>query len=108
MEILMGLIALCLLLILVSVFWVYRQTNTKIDAINAQLIEAKTLQGQTTQSFGHIQSSLGRLTEASRHMEEVGKNIASLSDSPRGTVGFCQPFGERRNNRGGNCAHDPR
>jgi len=80
MEILMGLIALCLLLILVSVFWVYRQTNTKIDAINAQLIEAKTLQGQTTQSFGHIQSSLGRLTEASRHMEEVGKNIASLSD----------------------------
>lgn len=74
------LIAICLLVIFVSLFWVYRQTNAKIDALNAQLIETKTLQGQTTESFGHIQSSLGRLTEASRHMEEVGKNIASLSD----------------------------
>ncbi len=80
MEILIVLIALSLLVVLVSVFWIYRQTNTKIDTLNAQLIEAKTLQGQTTQSFGQIQSSLGRLTEASRHMEEVGKNIASLSD----------------------------
>ena len=74
------LIAICLLVIFVSLFWVYRQTNAKIDALNAQLIETKTLQGQTTESFGHIQSSLGRLTEASRHMEEVGKNIAGLSD----------------------------
>lgn len=73
-------IVLCLLVIFVSIFWIYRRTNTKIDAINAQLIETKTLQGQTTQSFGQIQSSLGRLTEASRHMEEVGKDIASLSD----------------------------
>jgi DNA recombination protein RmuC len=73
-------IVLCLVVIFVLIFWIYRQTNTKIDAINAQLIETKTLQGQTTESFGQIQSSLGRLTEASRHMEEVGKNIASLSD----------------------------
>jgi len=80
MEIFVVLIVLCLVGIFVSIFWIYRQTNTKIDAINAQLIEAKTLQGHTTESFGHIQSSLGRLTEASRHMEEVGKNIASLSD----------------------------
>jgi DNA recombination protein RmuC len=80
MEIFIAFIALCILVIFVSIFWIYRQTNTKIDAISAQLIEAKTLQGQTTESFGHIQSSLGRLTEASRHMEEVGKNIAGLSD----------------------------
>jgi DNA recombination protein RmuC len=80
MEIFIALIALCILVIFVSIFWIYRQTNTKIDAISAHLIEAKTLQGQTTESFGHIQSSLGRLTEASRHMEEVGKNIAGLSD----------------------------
>jgi len=80
MEILIVLIALCILVILVSIFWIYRQTGAKIDALNAQLIEAKTLQGQTTESFGQIQSSLGRLTEASRHMEEVGKNIAGLSD----------------------------
>jgi len=80
MEIFIALIALCILVVFVSIFWIYRQTNTKIDAINARLIEAKTLQGQTTESFGHIQSSLGRLTEASRHMEEVGKNIAGLSD----------------------------
>jgi DNA recombination protein RmuC len=80
MEIFIALIALCILVIFVSIFWIYRQTNKKIDAISAQLIEAKTLQGQTTESFGHIQSSLGRLTEASRHMEEVGKNIAGLSD----------------------------
>ena len=73
-------IFLCLLVIFISIFWIYRRTNTKIDALNAQLIETKTLQGQTTQSFGQIQSSLGRLTEASRHMEEVGKDIASLSD----------------------------
>ena len=80
MEIFIALIAVCILVIFVSIFWIYRQTNTKIDAISAQLIEAKALQGQTTESFGHIQSSLGRLTEASRHMEEVGKNIAGLSD----------------------------
>jgi DNA recombination protein RmuC len=80
MEIFIALIALCILVIFVSIFWIYRQTNAKIDAISAQLIEAKALQGQTTESFGHIQSSLGRLTEASRHMEEVGKNIAGLSD----------------------------
>ncbi len=80
MEIFVVVIVLCLLGIFVSIFWIYRQTNTKIDAINAQLIETKMLQGQTTESFGHIQSSLGRLTEASRHMEEVGKNIAGLSD----------------------------
>ena len=80
MEIFVILMMLCLLGIFISIFWIYRQTNAKIDAMNAQLIEAKTLQGQTTESFGHIQSSLGRLTEASRHMEEVGKNIASLSD----------------------------
>jgi len=80
METFIALIALCILVIFVSIFWIYRQTNTKIDALSAQLIEAKTLQGQTTESFGHIQSSLGRLTEASRHMEEVGKNIAGLSD----------------------------
>jgi DNA recombination protein RmuC len=73
-------IFLCLLVIFISIFWIHRQTNTKIDAINAQLIETKTLQGQTTESFGQIQSSLGRLTEASRHMEEVGKDISGLSD----------------------------
>ncbi len=80
MEIFVVVIVLCLLGIFVSIFWIYRQTNTKIDAIKTQLIETKMLQGQTTESFGHIQSSLGRLTEASRHMEEVGKNIAGLSD----------------------------
>lgn len=80
MEIFIALIILCLLAIFGSILWIYRQTNTKIEAISAQLIETKTLQGQTTESFGHIQSSLGRLTEASRHMEEVGKNIAGLSD----------------------------
>ncbi len=80
MEIFIILIVLCLLAILASILWIYRQTNVKIETLNAQLIETKILQGQTTESFGHIQSSLGRLTEASRHMEEVGKNISGLSD----------------------------
>jgi len=74
------LLFLSLISILVALFWVYRQTNSKINAINNQLIETKTMQGQTTAVFGQIQSSIGRLTEASRHMEEVGKEISSLSD----------------------------
>lgn len=74
------LLLIFLVIILVALFWGYSQTKSKIDAINNQLIETKTLQGQTTVAFGQIQSSIGRLAEASRHMEDVGKEISSLSD----------------------------
>lgn len=74
------LLVMGLAVIFVSILLLYRLTNAKIQALNAQMIESRTLQGQTTESFGHIQSSLGRLTEASRHMEQVGKEIAGLRD----------------------------
>jgi len=74
------LVIISLLAVVISIAWFYRQTNSKMDALNDQLIQTRTLQTQTTASFGQIQSSLGRLTEASRHMEEVGKEISSLSD----------------------------
>jgi len=80
------LIIITLLAILISIFCIYHQTNPRIDAMNSQPIETKTLQGQTTQSFGEIQSSLGRLTEASRRMEKAGKGIPGLASpghSPR-------------------------
>lgn len=69
-----------MIIILIVVFWLHRQTTSKIDAVNSQLIESRTLQGQTTEAFGQIQSSIGRLAEASKHMEDVGKEISSLSD----------------------------
>jgi DNA recombination protein RmuC len=66
--------------ILVAIIWVHRQTSDRMSLIDQRLIETRTLQGQTTESFGRIQSSLGRLTEASRHMEALGREISGLSD----------------------------
>ncbi len=68
------------LAVLVAIVWLYRATSARMNAVHERLIETKALQGQTTESFGQIQSSLGRLTEASRHMEELGKEISGLSD----------------------------
>jgi DNA recombination protein RmuC len=74
------LLLIFLVAIFIAVLLVYRQTNAKIDDVSKKLIESKSLQGQTTKAFGEIQASLGRLTEASRHMEDVGKEISGLSD----------------------------
>ncbi|MFC1824570.1 DNA recombination protein RmuC [Thermodesulfobacteriota bacterium] len=74
------LIVSILVILLFALIWIYRQMNTRIENLNSQLIESKALQDNTTKSFGQIQSSLGRLTEASRHMEDVGKEISGLSD----------------------------
>lgn len=69
-----------LAVVLGVLFWVYRQTDQKIVGVSQQLTETRSMQSQTTEVFGQIQSSIGRLAEASRHMEEVGKEIASLND----------------------------
>jgi DNA recombination protein RmuC len=77
MELLIG---LGFLAVLAAIVWVYWQTSSRMTVIDQRLIETRTLQGQTTESFGRIQTSLGRLTEASRHMEQLGREISGLSD----------------------------
>ena len=74
------LVAFGLLVILVAIVWLYRETSARMNVLDQRLIETRTLQGQTTESFGRIQVSLGRLTEASRHMERLGREISGLSD----------------------------
>ncbi len=69
-----------LLAILGVLLFLHNRTSKDIAAMNERLVETRALQGQTTESFGQIQSSLGRLTEASRHMEQLGKEISGLSD----------------------------
>ena len=86
------LIFIVLLILIFSLLWSHKQTKSQIETINSHLIENKTLQAVTTNTFGQIQSSIGRLTETSRHMEELGKEITSLNDilhSPklRGGIG---------------------
>ncbi len=70
-------VAAVVLLALIG-FWLH--TNARLNAVQAKLIESGKLQEGTAQSFGQIQHTLGRLSEASRHMEQVGKEIAGLSD----------------------------
>ncbi|MGD8620654.1 MAG: DNA recombination protein RmuC, partial [Anaerolineales bacterium] len=73
-----------ILFFLVSLFaallWVWERTNRRIDALNERLIEASQYQRGTSESFVQIQQNLGQLREAGRHMEQVGKEIAGLSD----------------------------
>jgi DNA recombination protein RmuC len=82
-----GLVGVC-----IALTWFYLQTRDKMNAINERLIESSTLQRGTSESFGQIRETLGKLTEASRHMEQVGKEISGLGDllrSPkiRGGIG---------------------
>ncbi len=73
-------VGISLLGLLAGVAWFYVQTNTKMNAINEKLIESSTLQRGTSESFGQIRETLGKLKEASRHMEQVGKEISGLGD----------------------------
>ena len=79
-------------ILLIVVLVINRQTNSRIESISEHMAETKSLQGQTTEAFGQIQTSIGKLSEASRHMEDVGKEITGLADilrSPklRGGIG---------------------
>lgn len=68
----------------ITIIFLNRQTVAKFEdtykTINEKLIATEEGQKQTTQSFGQIQKTLGQLGEASRHMEDVGKEISGLSD----------------------------
>lgn len=70
----LGLIVLVLIL-------VWLQTNSRINSLTERLLDSdRRIQEATTQSFGQIQQNLGELARTSRYMEEVGKEISSLSD----------------------------
>jgi DNA recombination protein RmuC len=80
MLILLGVILFFLVALFAALLWVWERTNRRIDALNERLIETSQLQRGTSESFIQIQQNLGQLTEAGRHMEQVGKEIAGLSD----------------------------
>ncbi len=73
-------VAVALVGLWVGLAWFYVQTRNRMNAINERLIESSTLQRGTSESFGHIRETLGKLKEASRHMEQVGKEISGLGD----------------------------
>ena len=61
-TLILGLLAIFVALcgVLAGLYLIYRNTNVRIDAVNAQLIEAKAYQGQTAEAFGEIQSTRAR------------------------------------------------
>ena len=73
-------IAFALVALFVGFVWFYLQTRSRMNAINEKLIESTVMQKGTSESFGQIRETLGKLTEASRHMEQVGKEISGLGD----------------------------
>lgn len=78
--VLLGVILLFLIALFAALLWVWERTNRRIDSLNERLIESSQFQRGTSESFVQIQQNLGQLTEASRHMEQVGKEISGLSD----------------------------
>lgn len=58
--------------------WVWLQTEGRMHAIQEKLAENAVVQEGAVRSFGHIQHTLGQLSETSRHMERVGREIAGL------------------------------
>jgi DNA recombination protein RmuC len=78
--ILLAVILFFLVALFAALLWVWERTNRRIDALNERLIETSQYQRGTSESFVQIQQNLGQLTEAGRYMEQVGKEIAGLSD----------------------------
>ena len=78
--ILLGAILLFLLALFGALIWVWERTNRRIDTLNERLVETSQFQRGTSDSFAQIQKNLGQLTEASRHMEQVGKEISGLNN----------------------------
>ena len=78
--VLLGVILFFLVALFAALLWVWERTNRRIDALNERLIETSQYQRGTSESFTQIQQNLGQLTEAGRHMEQVGKEIAGLND----------------------------
>ena len=79
-TIVMVFIAAAMVALFIAFSWFYRQTRSEMSAINEKLIESTVMQRGTSESFGQIRETLGKLTEASRHMEQVGKEISGLGD----------------------------
>lgn len=78
--VLLGVILFFLVALFAALLWVWERTNRRIDALNERLIETSQYQRGTSESFVQIQQNLGQLTEAGRYMEQVGREIAGLSD----------------------------
>ena len=81
------LLLVALAALLAALLWVWSQTNARLTDIGERIAATGKLQEGSLQSFGQIEKDLGRLSEASRHMEEVGKEIAGLDPTLRDDVG---------------------
>lgn len=67
--------------VLLALFFIWSQTNARIGSLAERLLDSdRRIQEATSQSFGQIQQDLGRLDEARRRMEELGKEISGLND----------------------------
>ncbi|MGD0575320.1 MAG: DNA recombination protein RmuC [Anaerolineales bacterium] len=75
-----ALVLLALAGVAAAVVWAWVQTSRHLTDLNEKVMEGREMQRGATESFGSIQKNLGQLTEASRHMERVGEEIASLAD----------------------------
>lgn len=73
-----ALILFATLLALGTLAWIVRRSEENLRAVQRTLAEHAQAQRQTSESFGQIQHTLGQLSEASRHMEQVGHEIAGL------------------------------
>lgn len=87
-------IVVLLAVILSALLLVWLQTNRRLnrlderglsqeqlDALAQRLLDSdQRILATTTQTFGELQSNLGQLSQATKQMMEVGKDIASLED----------------------------
>ncbi len=72
------------IIILVIVLKISSQVNERLNQMFQSMQESNKIIGQslgnTTNVFGNVQQSLGRLEEANKKLYEVGKDIASLQE----------------------------
>jgi DNA recombination protein RmuC len=61
-------------------FWLWSQSNQRMNQLADKLEAGSQAQLSTAQSFGEIQKSLGELGEAGRRMQDLGSEISGLSD----------------------------
>jgi hypothetical protein len=61
-------------------FWLWSQTNQRMNSLSDKLTESLQVDRGTSESFGQIQRTLGELSKSSQNMEALGKEISGLSD----------------------------
>ena len=61
-------------------FWLWSQSNQRMNQLADKLEASSQAQQNTAQSFGEIQKTLGELSQAGTRMQELGNEISGLSD----------------------------